>query len=88
MPYNPERLALHGEGFPSEVLPPDPENSREARAGRARLAMLAGHPDLDEQKTASALALLEDTTEEPAGNNPCWPSCGPRSLLRPQGLPI
>jgi hypothetical protein len=62
MLYNPERFALHGEGVPAEVLPPDPEKSREARAGRVRLAMLAGHPDLDEQKTASALALLEDTT--------------------------
>ena len=67
MTYNPERLALHGGGVPAEVLPPDPENSREARAGRARLAMLAGHTDLDEEKSASALALLEDTTEEPAG---------------------
>jgi hypothetical protein len=48
----PKRLALHGEGVPAEVLPADPENSREARAGRARLAMLAGHPDLDEQQKA------------------------------------
>jgi hypothetical protein len=39
------------------------------RAGRARLAMHAGHPDLNEQKTASALALLEDATEKPAGWN-------------------
>jgi hypothetical protein len=44
--------------IPPPSFRPIPENARETRAGRVRLAMLAEHPDLHELKTAAALALL------------------------------
>ncbi len=62
-----ERMSLHGEGKPADVLPPDPENARAERAARARLAMLAGSPELNQADFESALALLEGEMEEPAG---------------------
>jgi hypothetical protein len=67
MSYDPKSLALHGVGEPADPLPPDPENAREVRAARARLAMLAGSPDLNPKDFESALSLLEASTEEPAG---------------------